>query len=868
MSEKPTYEELLQKIKELEREKYAWSKGYAVEAGDFGSGGMESLENLKYPLEEEGSLGDIIDVSGLQSIMDDFYNLTGMVTAILDINGKVIEATGWQDICTKFHRACPETARHCTESDLYLVNNIKPGDYIEYQCKNGLWDVVTPLYIGGKHLGNIYTGQFFYHDDLVDEKRFIQQAEVYGFDKEAYLDALHRVPKFSREVIKYLMGFLAKFTSYISNVSYTKILLEREIFNRKLAEVMLRENEARYRNIIEHLPQRIFIKDCNSVYLSCNHNFAKDVGIAPDKIVGMDDFALFPKELADKYRSDDHDVVSRGHIITTEELYVVSGEERWVHTSKIPYRDNNGKVIGVLGIFNDITDRKQAEEARISNEKRLQAILEASADAVVAYDDQGNTTFVNPAFTRLFGWEPEEVLGRKIPFVPEDQIGLTQETIHQLYENGKTVSLPTKRLTKDGRMLDIVVHTAGIQDATGKMSGMVVNLTDVSHTKQLEAQLHQAQKMEAIGTLAGGIAHDFNNILGAVIGYSEMARDLAREKQDPIPDINEVIRAGERARDLVKQILTFSRKVEVDLKPLYLNDEAKRAIGLLGRTIPKMIAIQTQLAGDLKPVQANANQIEQILLNLGSNAQDAMPDGGRLVIETRNVTLDHEFCMQHLEIRPGEYVLLQVSDTGVGMDEQTREHIFDPFFTTKMVGKGTGLGLSTVYGIVKGFGGHIFCDSAPGLGTTFKIYLPAYLQDIPISFEASQQPHELSGGKETILLVDDEEALRIFGARTLSNAGYRVLIASSGEEAITLYKEQRDDIGLVILDLGMMGMGGHKALQAILEINPQAKVMIASGYAANAQVKAAMESGATGYVAKPFKKAELLAIVRSVLDKN
>jgi len=239
MPKKPTYEELLQKVKALEEEKCALLKESGIDAGEAGFGEKGAVKRHEDSLRETDSLGAIINVEELQSIMDDFHSLTGMVTAILDIDGTIIESTGWQDICTKFHRIHPETSQNCTESDLYLAKNIKPGEYIKYQCKNGLWDVVTPLYIGNKHLGNIYTGQFFYDDDLVDEQKFIRQAETYGFDKDAYLDAFHRIPRYSAKVIDHLMNFLVKFTSYISNVSYVNLKLEKEIKERQKLQAQL-----------------------------------------------------------------------------------------------------------------------------------------------------------------------------------------------------------------------------------------------------------------------------------------------------------------------------------------------------------------------------------------------------------------------------------------------------------------------------------------------------------------------------------------------------------------------------------------------------------------------------------------------------
>ncbi|MFH1034321.1 MAG: PAS domain S-box protein [Pseudomonadota bacterium] len=535
---------------------------------------------------------------------------------------------------------------------------------------------------------------------------------------------------------------------------------------------------------------------------------------------------------------------------------------RWVLS-----RDEEGRPRAILEINNDITQRKRANDALRANEKRLQAILEASADPLVVYDAQGNTTFVNPAFTRVFGWLAEEVLGRQIPFVPDDQKTRAQEIIRQLYEHGGTTTLQTKRLTKSGESRDIVISAAGIPGATGGIAGMVVNLTDVTHTKKLEAQLRQSQKMEAIGTLAGGIAHDFNNILGAIMGYSELALEMARNGRANIEELNQVLQATDRARRLVKQILTFSRKVEADLKPLSLNTSVRQTLNLLGPTLPKMISIETILAADLKTVMADPNQMEQVLLNLASNAADAMPEGGRLVIETRNEKLDREYCSQHLEMNPGDYVLLMVSDTGQGIDPQTLEHIFDLFFTTKAVGKGTGLGLATVYGIVKSHRGEILCYSEPGMGTSFKIYLPAFQSDASKASDEEPFGNSSLRGSETILLVDDEPALRELGQLTLEGLGYRVLTADCGETALELFKDGHDQIDLVVMDLGMPGMGGHRCLREMLVINPKAKVVIASGYSANGQVRASLESGAAGYVAKPYRRVDLLTTVRDVLDK-
>ena len=386
--------------------------------------------------------------------------------------------------------------------------------------------------------------------------------------------------------------------------------------------------------------------------------------------------------------------------------------------------------------------------------------------------------------------------------------------------------------------------------------------------RRLEGQLRQAQKMEAVGTLAGGIAHDFNNILGAVMGHAE--RGLSRQVQgrDTAGELERILLAAERARDLVKRILAFSRKVEVQPRPLNLNLDVEHVVSMLKHTIPKMIAIETKLAPDLLPIEGDSSQMEQVVINLATNAVDAMPLGGRLAIETANVELDQEYCRQHLEVRPGAYVRLLVCDSGAGMDRRTLEQAFDPFFTTKEVGRGTGLGLSTVHGIVKSHGGHLAAYSEPGLGSTFNIYLPAFQQQAPVSTLPPPLPEDLLGGRETILLVDDEEDLRELGAQSLEEMGYTVLTAGSGEEALEVHASHDEAVDLVILDLGMPGMGGQQWLGRLLEQSPRARVMIASGYAADGPVRDCLSAGAMGYVAKPFKRVDFLATVREILDRR
>jgi CheY-like chemotaxis protein len=343
---------------------------------------------------------------------------------------------------------------------------------------------------------------------------------------------------------------------------------------------------------------------------------------------------------------------------------------------------------------------------------------------------------------------------------------------------------------------------------------------------------------------------------------------LNKEADHPDYDSLEAIdQAVKRAADLVRQLLLFSRKSEIQKKPVHLNQEVNQACRMLERTIPRMIEIEVRPGSRLWTVHADPVQIEQTILNLGGNAADAMPDGGRLLIETQNVVLDDDYVDGRLEAEPGRYVLLTVSDTGEGMDKETVEHIFDPFFTTKGVGRGTGLGLSSVYGIVKSHGGYINCYSEKGQGTSFKIYLPAGEEAAEEDAEAPAASPAL-GGDETILLVDDDELIRDFASQALAKFGYTVLTAVNGEEAVEIYSEKGDAVDLVIMDIGMPGMGGRQCLGELLRLDPDARILIASGYALNGQVKQTFEEGAADYVGKPYQLGQLLQKVRGVLDRN
>ena len=419
---------------------------------------------------------------------------------------------------------------------------------------------------------------------------------------------------------------------------------------------------------------------------------------------------------------------------------------------------------------------------------------------------------------------------------------------------------------KDGTLYQEEASISPVRDENGSIVSYVAVKRDVTQEKLFERQVREAQKMEAIGTLAGGISHDFNNLLQVISGYSELLLTNTDQEAPVHKDLTAIHQAAVRGSELVKQILAFSRKLEPEIHILNLNDQVLQVERMLYRTIPKMISIELLLDRELWDIAADPGQMEQVLINLALNAKDAMPNGGKLRFGTQNVILDREYAGTHLDVKPGEYVQLSVSDTGTGMAREISERIFEPFFSTKGVGEGTGLGLAMVYGIVKNHGGHVQCYSEPGHGTTFRIYFPATEQKEQENLEFSEEP--VVGGTETILIVDDEPMIRQLAERILEKAGYSVITASSGMEALEFYSERRADVALVILDFIMPKMGGQECLEELLKIDPQIKVLIASGLAIKGEAKAFLNTEAKGTVSKPFNMRELLRSVRRVLDET
>jgi len=651
----------------------------------------------------------------------------------------------------------------------------------------------------------------------------------------------------------------------------------RDITLRRKAEEARQKMEEQFRAAFENAPEGMALVDGERRFFKVNPRLCQLLGYAEEELLGKTFNQFTHPDDRQAGRDRWRELFTGGASVNRAEKRFLhrNGQVVWTLISNAAIKDKQGRVQYVLSHIYDITERKQIDQAlRLSEEKFVKAFQHSPLWAVITTLDEGSYIDVNETFLRVTGYDRDEVIGRTsadldLRIDPSERDAM----VRTLRERGSVQNMEVKRRIRSGKILDMLLF-AEMLPMPGEEEAIVVVLADITELKRaqkekddLEAQLLRAQKMEAIGTLAGGIAHDFNNILSAILGYAELAEDTAPAESENKYYLGQIMGATKRAQNLVKQILAFSRKAETETRPVDLNRYVSETIKLIRQTIPKMVSIEFHLADTLSLVNADPGQLEQIVMNLATNAKDAMPEGGRLVFETANVFLDDEYCREHLEADPGHYVRLQVSDTGHGMSKEVLNQIFDPFFTTKAIGKGTGLGLSTVYGIVRAHKGFIYCYSEIGQGTIFRIYLPALkAEGEDESPDVTIADHEAAGGGETILVVDDEQALLDIGSRLLTSEGYNVITAGSGEEALNIFKQQKGDIDLVILDVSMPGMGGRKCLEEILRIDPHVKALIASGYSANGQLKDILKAGAAGYIAKPFGRANLLGKIRSVLD--
>jgi len=538
---------------------------------------------------------------------------------------------------------------------------------------------------------------------------------------------------------------------------------------------------------------------------------------------------------------------------------------------KVEY-DSSGKPVVMIGTIQDITERKQAEVALRESEERLRVILDSTDNGILAVDASGKTIFSNRRFLEL--WRIPESLAdtgddnAMLVFVLDQLVdpGGFLRRVQWLYGTAEIHS--DTILFKDGRLFERYTIPMLVD---GAVIGRLWSFRDITDRKQAEeekeklrTQLQQAMKMEAIGRLAGGVAHDFNNILTVIAGYCELLMQKVGKESPMLGELEQIKRAGDRAALMTQQLLAFSRKQIIEPKVMQLDRQVAEVLAMLARLIGEDIALQTITGKSLGSVKIDPGQFQQILMNLVVNARDAMPGGGKIVIETANVDLDDVYCALHPYVIPGRYVMLAVSDTGQGMSEEVQSHVFEPFFTTKERGSGTGLGLATTYGAVKQSGGYIEVESEVGKGTTFKIYLPRVEEEGKPLKDARLV--DLPGGAETVLLVEDEDTVRNLCSRILGELGYQVIQARSGAEAVAV--AGRDDrIDLLLTDVVMPGMSGKELATQLVLRHPEMKVLFMSGYTDDAIVHHGVLDEGVSFIGKPYTPSALARKVRQVIEK-
>jgi PAS domain S-box-containing protein len=639
----------------------------------------------------------------------------------------------------------------------------------------------------------------------------------------------------------------------------------RDVSGRREVEEELRSTKEFLTSLLENANGVIFALDMEGRLRLVNRTWEQYTNVTRAEAVGQRIEDIFPGEPAARTEARRQNVIATGTPSTYTTPVNLPMGPRWFQTVMFPIRGADGEIDGVGGISLDITEQRNAHLALKETHETLRVLIDSAPVAIFAVDEHERVTLWNPAAERIFGWTEEEVKGQPLPYVPDFDMEDFRARLDASRGGAHVPAAERRRLRKDGSLVDISILAAPLLGADGEPRGSMAIVADISDRKRMEQQLLQAQKMEGIGRLAGGVAHDFNNLLTAMIGFMEMAQTQVRQDATAAGWLQQARVAAERAADLTGQLLAFARKQVIEPRVLDLNELIRDVNRLLERLLGEDIEIATRLVSNLGHVKADPTQIEQVLINLAVNARDAMPRGGKLIIETQNIRLGAEDVRRYDFLTPGDYALIAVSDNGAGIPRDVLPHVFEPFFTTKEQGKGTGLGLATCYGIVKQSGGHIWVYSEEGIGTTFKVCLPC-VADAATNAEEPQDPDAGRAGGETILLVEDEELVRSVAAHALRSKGYAVLEAANGPDALALIEREGVRMDLLVTDVVMPRMSGPDLAARLEDRLPGLKVLYTSGYTGAAIVEHGVLHEGLSFLQKPFTPSSLAAKVREVLD--
>jgi two-component system cell cycle sensor histidine kinase/response regulator CckA len=647
----------------------------------------------------------------------------------------------------------------------------------------------------------------------------------------------------------------------------------RDLTEQKQAEKEIERRQKYLESVLHNAPDAIVTLDASHRIIDWNPGSEQVFGYTRDEVVGKDlDDIVARKDMLDEARSNTQKLLSGEKLLPRETVrYRKDGTQVNVIASGSPIIID-GELQGTVAMYTDISESKRAEEALRMSEERYRSLYESSIDGILYSDLKGNIIDANPSFLRMLDYSKEEITQMSIQDITPQkwQDAETELMRGELFSRGYSPDFEKEYIKKDGSVIPASIRAWFMRDKDGTPSGVwgiVRDITELRHAEEekrtLEAQLQYAQKMEAIGTLAGGIAHNFNNLLMGIQGNASLLLLKTDPSHPNYTRLKSIEKAVENGSKLTSQLLGYAREGRYEIKPLDVNRLVRETAGTFA-IAKREIRFHQDLAEELWGVMADQGQLEQVMLNLFVNAAEAMPKGGDLFVKTEKVT-HRELTGKPYKAKPGNYVLISVRDSGMGMDQKTMERIFEPFFTTKGLSRGTGLGLASVYGIIKAHAGYIDVKSKKGEGTTFSIYLPASGNKLREEHEPSL---EIVTGTETVLLADDEEMILDVGTQMLETLGYRVMVARGGKETVDVYEKNSDTIDLVILDMIMPDMGGGDTFDRLKEINPSVKVLLSSGYSIDGQAQEIMGRGCDGFIQKPFRMEELSQRIREIVKEK
>ncbi len=708
------------------------------------------------------TIWDMVDIDDLKPLFEEFSAATDFSTGLVDqASNEVLISSGWRNLCRNFHRVHPESALACQDSNQLLTKNLQTAGEVRIaQCPLGLMDGCTPIIIEGHHLANLFSGQALFSPP--DFERFRRQANLYGYDERAYLDALAEIPVIREEQFIAALRYLSLLATTVSKIGLANLHSQNQ--QRKI------ENQkALLSSLINSIPDLIYYKNCESVYLGCNQAFADFAGKPAEDIVGQTDFDLFDEETACSYREQDQAMLGSGQTNRNQKWGTYpDGRKVRLEAVKAPYIGPTGQMLGLVGVNRDITRLKQAEDQLAEERQRLLVTLRSIGEGVIATDNNGSVVLINEVAEQLTGWSQREAADRTVAEVfriLNEQTGQPCATsVQRVLESGAMASPARDRvlMSRDGTRRQISSSASPIRTTAGNIISTVLIFQDISEKRHTEQALHRVDKLESLGVLAGGVAHDFNNILTAIVGNISLASKMI----DPEHQIQNLLATAEkaswRAKDLTQQLLTFAQgghPIKETISVASIIQDSSQFV-LYGSPV----ACNFHTVEDLWLVDIDAGQISQVVQNLVLNARHAMSDGGCINISCDNVPA--EKAGSYLK-HPGKpHIRITVRDNGVGIPEKHLASIFDPYFSTKQ--EGSGLGLAIVHSIINKHDGYIEVQSREGAGTTFTIYLPVAVQS---SMQVEPQKTRMEQGNGTIMVMDDEECLRELTQQVLTHLG-------------------------------------------------------------------------------------------------